>query len=84
MAGWLENLEVGNRQALSEAQKAIRPVERRISKVCKWGRYLSAAHRGQKRTLDPLDMELWVAMGCHLNAGNQTGSSAKLVSALNC
>lgn len=53
-------------------------MERRINKVCKWGRYLSAAHRGQKRTLDPLDMELWIAMGCHLNAGNQTGSSAKL------
>lgn len=53
-------------------------------KLCKWVRYLSAAHRGQKRTRDPLDMELWIAVDCQLNTGNQTGLSAKAVSAHNC
>ena len=33
--------------------------------------YMSGAYRGQKRALDPLELELQTVVNCHMGAGNQ-------------
>jgi hypothetical protein len=30
------------------------------------------AQRSQKRALEPLELELWMVVSCHMDAGNQT------------
>lgn len=41
------------------------------------------AHGDQKRALDPLELELQMAMSQHVSARNQTQASATVVSDLN-
>lgn len=39
---------------------------------------------GQKRALDPLELELQMVIICHVGAGNQTRSSCPAANAPNC
>lgn len=44
-----------------------------------WGTY-----GGQKRSLNPLELELWVVISHHMGAGTRTRFSARATVALNC
>ena len=46
---------------------------------------ISGAHRGQKRALDPLELELQMVVNCRVGAaGTKLHSSVRVASALNC
>jgi hypothetical protein len=44
--------------------------------------YYLCAHRGQKRTLDPLNLQLQMAISHQVGAGNQTSCSERAASVL--
>lgn len=45
---------------------------------------VAGAHGGQKKTLDPLELELQMFMNYFVSMRNQTGFSARTTDALNC
>lgn len=44
--------------------------------------YVPVAFKGQKRALDPLGLELHMAVSCHVGAGTKVVSSARAISVL--
>jgi hypothetical protein len=50
---------------------------------CQCTSCVPSAHWDQKRSLDPLELELYVVVSHHVGARDQTLSSARAASALN-
>ena len=40
--------------------------------LCLWAMHMLGAHRGQKRVLGSLELELWMVINHHVDAENRT------------